>query len=115
MSFIQNLSPIRAINDLRRFLAQRQRHELGFLALSIVITGLLIAAFVKDSHFEREYKRNIIYVESWPASRSDTEIRAKQKIDSVEERRAKADYERRVKERQASFKRLDDKLKAWGL
>lgn len=115
MALLRRLSPYHAIRDLRAFLIERRPHELAFFALSIVLTGLLIAGFVVDSRVERPYRRNILYVQSWPATRSDAEIRAQQKIDGVEQTRREAEFKRRQLERQASFKRLDDKLKAMGL
>lgn len=115
MSFFTRFSPVRAIVDLRFFLSQRQPYELGFLALSIVIVALLIAGFVHDSHEERPYKREIVYVQQWPLSRTDAEIRAQQKIDGVKEARLRAEEEKRQKAIQAEFKKLDDRLKAYGI
>ncbi|OYY90384.1 MAG: hypothetical protein B7Y45_07085 [Sphingomonas sp. 28-66-16] len=115
MSFLARISPIRAIADLRFFLSQRRPYELGFLALSIVVTTLLFAGFVHDSKVEKPYKRNIIYVEQWPASRTDAEIRAQQKIDSAAKAVADAELEKRQKKRQAEFKKIDDQLKALGI
>jgi len=115
MNFFSRFSPLRAINDLRFFLAQRQPYELGFLALSIVIVALLIAGFVHDSHEERPYKRNIIYVQQWPLSRTDAEIHAQQKIDGVEQTKRIAEQKKRDEATRAEFKKLDDRLKAYGL
>lgn len=115
MSFFTRFSPVRAIVDLRFFLSQRQPYELGFLALSIFIVGLLIAGFVHDSHEERPYKREIVYVQQWPLSRTDAEILAQQKIDGVKEARLRAEEEKRQKAIQAEFKKLDDRLKAYGI
>lgn len=115
MALLRKLSPYHAIRDLRAFLIERRPHELAFFALSIVLTGLLIAGFVVDSHVERPYKRDILYVQNWPLTRTDAEIRAQQKIDGVEQTRREAELKRLQLERQASFKRLDDKLKAMGL
>lgn len=115
MSYLARFSPFRAYRDLRFFLATRQRYELGFLALSLIITAALIAGFVHDSHVERPYKRNIVYVEQWPADRTDAEIAAQQKIDQVAAHKRKAEIEAEQKRTQAEFKRLDDRLKAMGL
>ena len=104
-----------ALRDLRFFLSQRQPFELGMLALSIMITTVFIAGFVHDSHFEKPYQRNIIYVEQWPVTRSNAEIVAQQKVDLVERAKEKAEFERQQKDLQAQYKRLDDKLKAMGL
>lgn len=115
MNFLARLSPLRAIRDLRFFLAQRQPYELGFLALSMVVTTAIIAGFVKDSRVEKPYKKNIVYVEQWPATRTNAEIVAQQKIDQVVRDKEKAEQLRREKELQAEFKKLDDRLKAVGL
>lgn len=115
MNFLTRLSPFRAIRDLRFFLAQRQPYELGFLALSMVVTTAIIAGFVKDSRVEKPYKKNIVYVEQWPLTRTNAEIVAQQKIDQVERDKEKAEQLRREKELQAEFKKLDDRLKAVGL
>lgn len=114
MTFLKFFSPVTAWRDLRFFLATRKRHELGFLALSLVVTLLILVAFVKDSHFEKPYERNIIYVEQWPITRTDEQIRAQQKIDQAKRNIEKAELEKRRKAKQAEFKRLDDKLESWG-
>jgi hypothetical protein len=113
--YLARLSPIAAIRDLRVFLAQRQPYELGILALSIVLTTLLIAGFVHDSHEERPYRHNIIYVEQWPASRTEAEIRADQKITQAAKDKKLAEEARRQKALQAQFKKIDDRLKALGI
>lgn len=115
MEYLARFSPFRAIRDLRLFLSHRQPYELGFLALSVVITGLLIGGFVKDSRIEREYRPNIIYVQNWRADRTIEEIRAQQKIDEPIRRKRIAEYEKRQAEMRAAFKKYDDKLNAWGL
>ena len=114
MTFLKFFSPVTAWRDLRFFLATRKRHELGFLALSLVVTLLILVAFVKDSHFEKPYERNIIYVEQWPITRTDDQIRAQQKIDQAKRNIEKAELEKRRKAKQAEFKRLEDKLESWG-
>jgi len=114
-SFLRYISPLGAVRDLRAFLARRQPYELGFLALSMVITLGLLVAFVHDSHVAAPYKPDIIYVEQWRADRTDAEIIAQQKLDKIKQDAELADYHRRQAERQAQFKRLDDHLKSMGI
>lgn len=114
MNFFRRLSPFAAVRDLRSFLAQRSRHELIFAFLAIGFTWLIIVGFVKDSNIAAPYKRNIQYVHSWPLDRTDDEIRAKQKIDGVEQARRRAEIEKIRAQRQAEFKRLDDQLESMG-
>jgi hypothetical protein len=115
MKFFSRFSPVRAYRDLRLFLSQRQPSELGFLALSIAVTGFLIFAFARDSYSEKVYRPNIIYVEQWRADRTDAEIIAQQKIDEPIRQKALAEQRRLDEERRRSFERLDKKLEAWGL
>lgn len=115
MGFFTRFSPFRAIQDLRLFLSGRQPHELAFLFLSIIITTLLIAGFVKDSHVERPYKRDIQYFESWPADRSSAQIRADQLRDMALKTKRDATLEKRQADLKASFKRVDDAMTKWGL
>jgi len=110
MTFLKFLSPIRAIRDLRFFLAQRKQHELWFMMLAMAVTLVILWMFVKDSHIESPYKRNIIYAESWPLTRTDEQIRAQQKIDQAKKHIAEEDLEKRRKAKQAEFKKVDDWL-----
>lgn len=114
MKYLSRMSPLSAIRDLRVFLSQRQRHELVFLALSLVLTGLLIGGFVKDSRIEKVYKREIIYVQNWRADRTDEEVRAQQAKDLPGEIARKKAFEKRQAERRAQFQRVDDQLESWG-
>ncbi|WP_213979614.1 hypothetical protein [Sphingomonas sp. dw_22] len=114
MTFLKSLSPLRAIRDLRFFLAQRKQHELWFMMLSMAITFVILWMFVKDSHIESPYKRNIIYVESWPITRTDEQIRAQQKIDQAKKHIAEEELEKRRKAKQAEFQKVDDWLTSHG-
>lgn len=115
MGFFARMSPFRAVRDLRLYLHQRQPYELAFLALAVVLTGLLIIGFAKDSRIEKVYRPQIVYVQQWTLDRTDDQIRAQQKIDQVERRAELAELRARQAKRQAEFKRIDDKLNQWGL
>ena len=116
MSLLTRFSPLRAVRDLRLFLAQRGKPELAFFALAIVITGIVLFAFLRDANSIRtEYKPNIIYVEQWPLSRTDAQIRAQQKIDQYDKDKRVAAEKAQRAQLQAQYKKLDDKLNAWGI
>ena len=115
MRYLSRFSPVRAYADLRRFLATRERYELGFLLLAMAITLTLIWAFFRDSRIEREYRPDIIYVEQYRLDRTDDEIRAQQKVDAVAKAKLMAERRKREEERRAGFKRLDDSLKRYGI
>jgi hypothetical protein len=113
MTFLRNLSPLRAIRDLRLFLAQRRPYELWFMILAMAVTLLILFMFVKDSHVETPYKREIIYVQNWRLDRTDAEIRAQQKIDQAKKHAEEAELEKRRKKRQEEFQRLDTNVSKW--
>lgn len=114
MTFFGRLNPLNAVRDLRLFLAQRQKHEVIFLFLAIAITWVMIFVFSKDSNIKPEYRSEIIYVQQWKLDRTDAEIKAQQAIDAPIKQKQIDDLKRRQAERQAQFKRLDDKLTSWG-
>lgn len=114
MRYLSRFSPVAAIRDLRLFLSQRRPYELWFGILAIVLTGLILVGFVKDSKVEKPYEPNIMYVEQWRADRTDAEIVAKQKVDQVGIDKRRAEIEKQKKARQAEFKRLDDRLESMG-
>ncbi|WP_188053414.1 hypothetical protein [Sphingosinithalassobacter sp. CS137] len=114
MMLLRHFTPVRAIRDLRFFFASRKRHHYVFMALSLGIVLGILFAFWKDSSFETPYKREIIYVESWPLDRSTEEIIRQQAIDLEEKRAREAELEERRRERQAEFQRLDERLRKWG-
>ena len=97
------------------FLSHRRPFELGFLFLAIVLTTLIIAGFVHDSHIPKPYKRDIIYVENWRADRSDADIRARLAKDAPVEKARRDAFIKAQEERKAAFKRYDDALKKWGI
>ncbi|MBV9841820.1 MAG: hypothetical protein JOY99_09880 [Sphingomonadaceae bacterium] len=95
-------SPRNAWRDLRAFLATRQRHQIVFAALSIAMPALLILGFAHDAHVDPP-PPTMYFLPSWPASRSDAEIIAQQKIDQAAKEKALA-------EKRAQFQRLEKQL-----
>ncbi|MCC2980425.1 MULTISPECIES: hypothetical protein [unclassified Sphingomonas] len=115
MQFFARMSPFRAVRDLRLFLHQRQKHELIFLFISVMLTGLLLIGFAKDSKVEKVYKPEIVYVQQWRLDRTDAEIKAQQAIDAPIKQKMMDEQKRRQEELRESFRKVDDKLKRWGL
>jgi hypothetical protein len=116
VSYLSRFSPARAYRDLRLFFSYRQPHELIFLLLAMLFTGVLIAGFYYDSKMEKPYERpEIMYFESWPEDRTDAQIKAQQAIDKVKQDKQLALLKQKQEERKAEFKRLNDKLESWGL
>ena len=115
MRYLSRFSPIRAIVDLRRYLASRQPYELWFMMASLAITAAVLVMFVKDSTIAPEYRPNIIYVQQWRADRTDAEIIAQQKVDQIQREKDVASHKKREEEMRAQFKKLDDGLKKYGI
>jgi hypothetical protein len=115
MRFFQFLSPTRAYRDLRLFLATRKKHELYFMLPALGVTMIVIYAFVIDTVKLDYQDPEVIYVKSWPLTRSESEIRAQQIIDQAEKKRQEAELQKQRDERQQQFKKVDDRLRAWGI
>jgi hypothetical protein len=94
--------------DLRAFASERRPHQWVAAALAIAIPAGIIGIFYLDGNTNIMPGPQLIYVESWPASRTDAQIKAEQKIDQ-------AARDKFRKERQAQFKRLDEKLERLGI
>jgi len=94
--------------DLRAFTSERRPHHWIAAALAVAIPAGIIIVFVIDGRTNIMPGPQLIYVESWPATRTDEEIKAQQKIDQA--RRDKA-----LKERQEMFKKHDEQLERLGL
>jgi hypothetical protein len=116
MSMFSRFSPFRAFSDLRAWLGSRKPYEVGFMALSVAVTWTVILVFSRDTNVAPEYvEPDIIYVQSYAENRSDAEIVAQQKVDLPKEQARKAEFEAARKKRQDEFKKIDDKLKSWGI
>ncbi|MBX3593700.1 hypothetical protein [Sphingomonas sp.] len=115
MNFLRFLSPLRAARDLRGFLRLRHRYELGFMLAAFVTTMLIVFGVAKDSYFEKEYKRDIIYVQNWRADRSLKEIIAQQKIDQAIRDKREAELRAKQEKRRREFQRIDNSLTEWGI
>jgi hypothetical protein len=115
MSLLSRFSPTRAVRDLWRFLSTRKRYEFYLMIPALLITGMLVAVFSRDSNVQPEREPTIIYVQSWPADRSDAEIIAQQKVDKIKKDREQADLAAKQKERQQQFKKMDDWLTKHGI
>lgn len=113
--FPRPVSPRKAIRDLRLFLAMRQKHELIFGFLSVVITALLIAGFYVDSRIDKPWKRDVFYVQSWPLDRSLEQIKAQQAIDMKDKKKREAEMEAKRQERMRQFQKVEKQLEAIGL
>jgi len=93
-----------SFRDLRTFLTTRERHEWLFAGIAVAITAFILFAFWHDSRVEP--MEEIVFVQSWPANRTDAEIVADQKKDRIAQDKALA-------ERRATFQRMQKATSGW--
>jgi len=103
MSLPRPTGPLAAWRDLRAFFSNVGGHVWIAAGLALAITAFIIFGFWHDSRFQQQ--PTIIYVQNWPANRTDAEIIADQKKASAEKHKAEA-------ERRAEFQRLQ-KATSW--
>ena len=88
--------------DMQAFLGEKHRYRYFGIALAIVMPALMLAGFYVDSKRDPP-KPQTIYLQSWPADRTDAEIIRQNQADQK-----KLDAYRA--ERQRQFKKLADDL-----
>jgi hypothetical protein len=90
--------------DLKAFLASQDKTKLVIGLLAIMMPVLIVTGFILDTRSGIvNNSLKIVYVHSWPADRSDAEIRKQQIIDQK-----KRDAERLEKQR--AYQRLAKNL-----
>ncbi len=93
---------------MRDFWRDRPRHQWLAAVLALLIPAGILVVFYYDAQINILPGEQVIYLESWPADRSDEEIVAKQEADLKQ----REEWER---ERQRQFKNLDDRLRRYGI
>ena len=104
--FLRPAGPVALWNDMRAFWRDRPRHNWVAATLAFLATGGIVLGFYLDSRTMGETRTQVIFVDSWPATRSDAEIRAKQKADQAERDRARAEHRRRLQRIDQNLNRL---------
>jgi hypothetical protein len=94
--------------DLRLFWSGRSRTQWVAALFAIIIPIGILGAFYLDAKTNIAPGPQLIFVESWPATRTDAEIREKQQRDRVAR-------EARERERQRQFQELDNALRRYGI
>jgi hypothetical protein len=101
-------SPRALLEDLRLFWRSRPRGHWIAAGLAATMTSAILLAFYIDSRQLAEPREQIIFLDSWPANRTDDQIRAQQKADQVARTQAEAEHRRQLQ-------RLDQNLNRLGI
>src|SRR5207244_12972350 len=94
--------------DLKAFTRERSRHQWIAAGFAVTMPLVIVLMFLHDSSHGVQPPPQIIYAESWPASRTDAQIKAEQKTDQARRDAARA-------ERQREFRKLDKALDRLGI
>src|SRR3954463_8130944 len=106
--FPRPAGPRALIADLREFTRQRSRVQWVGAVVAVAMPILIVAGFYHDSSHGIAPGPQLIYVESWPASRTDAQTKADQVKDQ-------AKREAMRKEPQRQFRKLDKDLEKIGI
>ena len=82
------VGPRAALKDLTAFLRQRSREQVIGASLAVLVTIIIVIIFFVDSKINTASPPQIVYIESFPADRTDADIIADQKKASEERRKA---------------------------
>jgi hypothetical protein len=96
-------SPRAALRDLMAVLRHSSREQRIGAALALLATGIIVVEFLVDSRFGAVPDPTPVYVELYPANRTDADIIADQKKDQADKEAAK-------KAQQEDFKKLAKRL-----
>ena len=96
-------SPRVAFADLRAFMRQRSREQVIGLVMAFLVTIIIVIEFLVDSKINTAPPPRIVYVESYPATRTDAQIIADQNKD-------KAARDAAELEKQKQFQKLEKQL-----
>lgn len=88
------VGPRAALRDLIAFLRQRSREQVIGAALAFLVTAIIVIEFLVDPYTQAKPPPQVIYVQSWSASRTTAQIIADQKKDQQERRAEQLEKQR---------------------
>ena len=107
MAFFLRPSGPRALwKDLASFWRSRPRGQWVAAVLAVGATSAIVLGFYLDSRSLKQTREQVIFIDSWPATRSDAEIRAKQKADRAELEAAREAHRRQLERIDQNLNRL---------
>lgn len=95
--------PRAALADLKAFLRQRSREQVIAAALAVLVTIIILIIFFVDSKINTAAPPTVVFVENYPATRTDAEIKADQKKASEERRKAEEAKRKQFQELEKKF------------
>ena len=87
------VGPRAALRDLTAFLRQRSREQVIAGTLAVLVTVIIVIIFFVDSKINTAPPPQVVFVENYPANRTDAQIKADQL--KASEDRKKAEEARR--------------------
>jgi len=96
-------TPRAAVRDLLAVLKHSSREQRIGAALALLATAIIVVEFLVDSRFGAVPQPTPVYVELYPANRTDADIIADQKKDQAEKAAAE-------KEQQRQFQKLEKRF-----
>ena len=82
------VGPRAALRDLTAFMRQRSREQIIGASLAVLVTIIIVIIFFVDSKINTSTPAQIVYIENFPANRTDADIVRDQKKASEERRKA---------------------------
>jgi hypothetical protein len=108
MSFWKNVSPRRAIRDLREQFIQPQPHRWRFLALSAAVTCSIFLLMFQQGDRGPPRPPQVTYFPSFLPGRTDAQIMAENRAATEEARRAEAEEEASAERVRKMYKTVGD-------
>ena len=101
------VGPRAALRDLTAFLRQRSREQVIAGSAAVLVTLIIVIIFFVDSKINTAPPPQVVFVENYPANRTDAQIRADQQ--KASEDRKKAEEAKAAKEQKVAIKRCTRK------
>lgn len=104
--FAQRFNPTDAVSDFKAVYAQAGPNRWRYMALAAAMTTLVFSLVVFEEHRILPRPPEITYINSWPADRSDAEIRASNIAHQRRKEAEQAEQARREEEVRGIYKTI---------
>jgi hypothetical protein len=97
------VGPRAALRDLTAFMRQRSREQVIGASLAVLVTIIIVIIFFVDSKINTAPPRQVVWVENFPADRTDADIVRDQKKASEERHKAEEAKRKQFQELEKKF------------